>query len=130
VVKRASWLSVTPEPERELPEAVATLTSGRRATAEAVARERARIEKLILHGSERRWLAYLHGVVELLDATAHSSDPDVLAARERARAVIVNHHNLLLGLPGRAAQRTAADRARLNTYQPKDAHEHNGLAPR
>ena len=32
MVKRASWLSVTPEPERELPAAVATLALGARAT--------------------------------------------------------------------------------------------------
>jgi len=34
VVKRAPWLSVTPEPERELPAAVATLRCGRLATDE------------------------------------------------------------------------------------------------
>ena len=48
MVKRASWLSVTPEPERELPEAVATLTAGHRAPSEAVARERERVERLVL----------------------------------------------------------------------------------
>ncbi|HUO72738.1 MAG TPA: hypothetical protein VMU39_18355 [Solirubrobacteraceae bacterium] len=131
MVKRASWLSVTPEPERELPGAVATLTRGTRPPAHAIAEEQARIEHLILHGSERQWLAYLHGVVELIDATAQMSDPEVVRARERARTVIFNHHNLLLGLPGRAAERTAADRARLARLpQPttaKDAHEHNGL---
>ena len=34
MVKRASWLSITPEPERELPEAVATLAAGHRADPE------------------------------------------------------------------------------------------------
>ena len=63
MVKRASWLSVTPEPERELPEAVATLSAGHRAGGQAVERERERVERLVLHGSQRRWLDYLHQVV-------------------------------------------------------------------
>ncbi len=68
MVKRAPWLSLTPEPERELPAAVATLVCGRRPTDEAVADEAARIERLVLRGSERRWDSYLHDVVELIDA--------------------------------------------------------------
>ena len=114
MVKRAAWLSVTPEPERELPEAVATLLCGRAPTAGRVDRERLRVERLVLRGSERQWLAYLRGVVELIDRTADGSDPDVVRARERARAVIANHHNLLLALPGRGAQRTETDRRRLD----------------
>jgi hypothetical protein len=113
MVKRASWLSITPEPERELPEAVAALTAGRHPAPPAVAAERRRIERLVVRGSQRRWLAYLHGVVDLIERGEASSNPDVGAARARAAAVIANHHNLLLALPGRAAQLTANDRARL-----------------
>jgi hypothetical protein len=131
MVKRASWLSITPkpwlsitpEPERELPEAVATLSYDGVPPVGAVARERERVEQLVLHGSVRAWLAYLHEVVELIDRSEASADqgdlPDagqsasVARARARARAVISNHHNLLLALPGRAAEWTAADRARL-----------------
>jgi hypothetical protein len=116
MVKRASWLSVTPEPERELPESVATLAAGRRASGDEVAREQARIERLVLHGTQRRWLSYLHDVVSLIDDAAASSDPDVALACERARVVIANHHNLLLALPGRGAAITAADRVALETY--------------
>ena len=62
------WLSVTPEPERELPDAVATLRRRRRRRpmrrSPASAR---RIERLVLRGSERRWRQYLHDVVELID---------------------------------------------------------------
>src|SRR6202012_2481251 len=104
MVKRATWLSVTPEPERELPEAVATLTAGHHVAGEAVAAERARIERLVLHGSQRRWLAYLHDVVELMDRTRDCEDPAVGAARDRAATVIANHHNLLLALPGPGAR--------------------------
>jgi hypothetical protein len=113
MVQRASWLSITPEPERELPQAVATLVHGPGAPAAAVSAERARIERLVLHGSERRWLAYLHGVAELVASRAGSDEYEVGLARSRAAAVIVNHHNLLLGLPGSAAARTAQDRKRL-----------------
>jgi hypothetical protein len=113
VVKRAPWLSVTPEPERELPAAVATLVRGRRATGEAVAEEAMRIEQLVLRGSERRWDSYLHHVVSLIDQRTGDADPDVARAREVAIAVIANHHNLLLALPGRGARRTETDRRRL-----------------
>ena len=113
MVKRAAWLSITPEPERLLPRAVATLRHGSRSPDDLVATERARIERLLLHGRQRQWLEYLHGVVELIDRSALSDDPSVRDARELAAAVVANHHNLLLGLPGRAAQLTATDRVRL-----------------
>ena len=114
MVKRASWLSVTPEPERELPEAVATLRGGTAAAAEAVAEETVRVERLVLRGSERRWNSYLHDVVALIDQRAGDADPDVARARQVAIAVISNHHNLLLALPGRGARRTESDRRRLS----------------
>jgi hypothetical protein len=114
VVKRVPWLSVTPEPERELPAAVATLVSGRHPSDEAVASEAARIEHLVLHGTQRAWLQYLHEVVELIEGRRGDFDPEVAEARDVAIAVISNHHNLLLALPGRGAQRTESDRRRLS----------------
>jgi hypothetical protein len=114
VVKRAPWLSVTPEPERELPAAVATLRYGSAADANAIADEAERIEQLVLRGGERRWDSYLHDVVLLIDQRAGDADPDVAHARDVAIAVISNHHNLLLALPGRGARRTESDRRRLS----------------
>jgi hypothetical protein len=114
MVKRAPWLSVTPEPERELPTVVATLVCGHWPTDEAVSDEAARIEQLVLRGSKRRWDGYLHHVVELIAHRAGDPDPDVARAREVAIAVISNHHNLLLALPGRGARRTDTDRRRLS----------------
>ncbi|MGA2011022.1 MAG: hypothetical protein ABSH51_10910 [Solirubrobacteraceae bacterium] len=117
MVKRESWLSVTPEPERELPEAVATLRAGGPPPAGTIDAERARIERLVLTGSQRRWLGYLHEVVELIgrDPEAGGDGFDTLSrARGRAIAVIANHHNLLLALPGPGAGLTASDRARLD----------------
>jgi hypothetical protein len=113
MVNRASWLSVTPEPERELPAAVATLASGARAGEDAVAEEAARVERLVLHGSQRRWNQYLHRVIGLIERRANDSQPDVARARTRAIRVIVNHHNLLLALPGGGSREIEADRRRL-----------------
>jgi hypothetical protein len=114
MVKRASWLSVTPEPERELPAAVATLALGHAASAEAIGAERSRIERLVLRGNQSRWLSYLHHVTELIETHARTQDPDVARARRRAIAVMSNHHNLLLGLPGAGAGVTAEDRRALD----------------
>jgi hypothetical protein len=110
-----SWLSVTPEPERELPEALATLRhEADPPPAQAVQQEEERIEKLILHGSQRDWLTYLTRALDETERTRPSSNPGVVRARAIVREVIANHHNLLLGLPGRAAERTADERRRLN----------------
>jgi hypothetical protein len=114
MVKRSSWLSITPEPERELPGAVATLRRGASAPAPAVAAERARIERLLLRGTQRRWLSYLHEVTGLIAASGHSGEASVVEARRRARSVIVNHHNLLLALPGPGARKVLADQAELD----------------
>lgn len=114
---RANWLSATPEPERELPLAVATLRHRGPPPREAVAREQVEVERLVLAGPQQRWLAYLREVIGLIEVTAGDRDPDLCRARARAGAVIDNHHNLLLGLPGRAATATAGDRARLARLQ-------------
>jgi len=127
MVKGASWLSITPEPERELPRAVATLTEGREPSPSAVASEAARVERLVLHGSQRQWLRYLHGVVELIDRSEADPSAEVQQARVTATTVISNHHNLLLGLPGRGAQISAADRAKLAQLA-IDNHEVKGPA--
>lgn len=111
--RRAAWLSVTPELERELPLAVATLRSRGPAGSAAVESERVRIEGLLLRGGQRRWIAYLHQVIGLIDDCQGVSEPHVDDQRARAVAVLENHHNLLLGLPGRGARRTTHDRAHL-----------------
>jgi hypothetical protein len=104
---------VTPEPERLLPGAVATLEAGGRPAPGAVERERARIERVVLRARLRAWLAYLSRALELAEARSQVADPRVAQARELAIDVISNHHNLLLGLPGSAARATAAERTRL-----------------
>jgi len=114
MVKRAVWLSITPEPESELPAAVATLRSGAAPTDGEVAAETGRITRLIMRSGQRQWLRYLHGVLVLTESRAASPDPVVRRAARRAAAVLSNHHNLLLALPGAGARLTADDRARLD----------------
>ncbi len=121
MVKRVPWLSVTPEPERELPAAVATLRHGgpqaapRPAPLPATRSPRRPPGSSVWSstGASARGTSYLHGVVELIERRAGDPDPEVAQAREVAIAVIANHHNLLLALPGRAARRTETDRRRL-----------------
>jgi hypothetical protein len=112
-VATQSWLSVTPEPERELPAALAALRCRSEPSAAAIAREREQIERIVLHGGQRDWLNHLSDAVRLIETTEGHADPAVMEAREVAIEVIANHHNLLLGLPGRAAERTAEERKRL-----------------
>ena len=106
------WLSLTPEPERELPPIVAELRSGDpREIDEALARERSAVEEIVLRGRERDWLGYLSEAVRLLlDSPEVGLTP---AQREAALEVLANHHRLLLGIPGDAAERTESERLAL-----------------
>src|SRR5262245_22849480 len=112
VERRDAWLSITPEPERELPAAVATLRAGGVPDPECVQRERARLERLVVCGTQREWLAYLSAALTLAERTR--VDGEASDARSVVLDVVRNHHQLLLGLPGKAADRTAGERARLD----------------
>ena len=116
-----AWLSLTPEPERELPAAIAVLrraaagesagngpAAGRSAD---VAREAERAEALVLRGSEPSYLAWLREAAELAAAGARSPDPEVTHAAGVVRDVVQNQAGLLLGLPGGGRRREAARQA-------------------
>jgi hypothetical protein len=109
-----AWLSLTPEPERELPASVAVLRAGGPATAEAVESERARVERLVVRARSRAWLEYMREVVDVIEDSRENQVPEVERARAVALEVVRNHHGLLLGLPGRAADSTADERERLD----------------
>jgi hypothetical protein len=85
-VSRHAWLSITPEPEFELPVYVATLRGG------SVEAERARVERIVLRGRRREWTAYLSEAAALAAAAPPSE------ARDIVLDVIQNHDNLKLGL--------------------------------
>jgi hypothetical protein len=85
-VSRHAWLSITPEPEFELPAHVATLRGS------SVEAERARVERIVLRGRRRAWTAYLAEVAALAAAAPPSE------ARDIVLDVIQNHDNLKMGL--------------------------------
>ncbi len=96
---RQAWLSITPEPERELPAAVAALRAGGTPSGAAVEAERARAERLVTRGTRRSWAAYLDEAGAL--ARAAPEDGELGAARALVLDVIHNHDQLKLGLPKR-----------------------------
>ena len=106
------WLGLTPEPEQELPAAVAALRAvadGRPPTA-VVTAERRRVERLVLRGTQRGWLRYLGEVTELVvEAAAGSGAGDPRPALV-AGEVVLDHHRMLIGLPGSGYARTAPQR--------------------
>nr|WSW47961.1 hypothetical protein OG296_35450 [Streptomyces sp. NBC_01001] len=139
--RRLDWLGLTPEPERELPVAVAALRAAypvspspppeapapaeepaaaeppteEPAAAELAAAERRRVERLVLRGSRHGWLRYLAEVTELVTSVAEGSRPGDRAAALLAAEVVLDHHRMLIGLPGTGYGRTAEDRTALES---------------
>jgi hypothetical protein len=114
-----AWLSLTPEPERDLPAAIAVLrtageagtAAGGRDPAARVEHEVARAEALVLRGSEPSYLAWLSEAAELAAQAEGHDDPAVAHAVGVVREVVRNQAGLLLGLPGGGRRREAARRA-------------------
>jgi hypothetical protein len=105
-----SWLALTPEPERDLPAAIAVLRAGGPVPAPVVDCERARAEALVLRGRERDYLAWLTEAAWLARSGASSADPEVARAAAVVGEVVGNQAGLLLGLPGGGRRREAARR--------------------
>ncbi|MFJ9939736.1 hypothetical protein [Streptomyces erythrochromogenes] len=117
--RRLDWLGLTPEPERELPTAVAALrasspgTTTPRTAEELAVAERQRVERLILRGSRHSWLRYLAEVTDLVTGVAAGSRTGDPATALLAGEVVLDHHRMLIGLPGPGYGRTATDRTAL-----------------
>ncbi|MER7950477.1 hypothetical protein ABTY59_24130 [Streptomyces sp. NPDC096079] len=128
--RHLAWLGLTPEPERELPAAVAALRASLPTArhppvgpAPPASAERRRVERLVLRGGSHSWLRYLAEVTALITAVADGLDEpraqegtDADTATEAAllaAEVILDHHRMLIGLPGAGYGRTAGDRAAL-----------------
>ncbi|WP_432037417.1 hypothetical protein [Streptomyces cucumeris] len=127
------WLGLTPEPERELPAAVAALRPrpADLSLAALTTAERRRVERLILRGTQRSWLGYLAEVTALVVDAAEADAPagtDGSAAGNRsadgaapadphaalvAGEVVLDHHRMLIGLPGAGYDRAAPQRQAL-----------------
>ena len=69
------------------------------------------MERLILRGTGRAWLRYLREVGALVRAVADGAPGDAELA-QAAGEVLLDHHRMLIGLPGDGYQRMAADRRR------------------
>jgi hypothetical protein len=104
-----AWLALTPEPERELPAAIAVLRAGD--DVPDVAREIARAEQLVLSGREAAYLAWLHEAATLATVQLHNDDPAVAQAANAVRDIVRNQAGLLLGLPGGGRRRERVRRA-------------------
>ncbi|MEU6944599.1 hypothetical protein ABZ957_05030 [Streptomyces sp. NPDC046316] len=118
--RRLDWLGLTPEPERELPTAVAALRASSldapaRRPKDLAAAEQRRVERLILRGSRHSWLRYLAEVTDLVTGVATGSRAGDPAAALLAGEVVLDHHRMLIGLPGPGYGRTANDRAALES---------------
>ncbi|QGV77088.1 hypothetical protein [Streptomyces ficellus] len=105
------WLGLTPEPERELPASVAAL----RRPPVHPGTERRRVQRLILHGGQRGWLRYLAEVTDLVTSVADGTRHGDRAAALLAGEVILDHHHMLIGLPGTGYARTSRQREALET---------------
>jgi hypothetical protein len=92
---RHRWLSITPEPELELPAALAALRAGGTPSAAQVELERERAERLVTRGNRRAWRRYL---AEALALASSSHDPTVAEARAVVEDVVRNHNNLELAI--------------------------------
>ena len=102
-----SWLSLTPEPERLLPEARAVLRSGQAPPPPALLEdERQTAERLVLRARRARWDAWLRDSEALAARRELAADDDDTAATAAlVRDVVANHDALVLGLPGERRSR-------------------------
>lgn len=97
---RHQWLSITPEPEGELPAAIATLRASGEPDPEQVEAERRQAERLITRARRRayrRWLAE----ARRLAAEARPGDERVRDAARVTNEVLDNHDALELGITAR-----------------------------
>ena len=96
---RYAWLSITPEPERELPAAIATLRAGGPPSDSASRGSGARVERLVTR-AQQACVDGLHGGGGRAARAPRDGEGEVAEARALVLDVIDNHDNLRLGLPG------------------------------
>lgn len=110
MLRGKAWLSLTPEPEEELPGAIAVLRAGGDPPPALLAAERARAKELVLRGNERRYLSWLREAADLARSAPAEAAPTVARARATTLEVVDNQAGLLLGLPGATRRREHARR--------------------
>lgn len=126
MLRGKAWLSLTPEPEEELPDAIAAMRAGGDPPPALLASERARARTLVLRGDERRYLAWLCEAAELARAAPADDRPVVARARATTLDVVANQAGLLLGLPGASRRRDHARRALASASTQSQPSARNG----
>jgi hypothetical protein len=101
------WLFLTPESEAVLPSAVAALAAALGEPDRSEEAERATLERIVVEGTYREWLAYLRDRRLLLERYVDRLGADALS--ELVADVLMNHWLLALTVPG---QEEAAERER------------------
>ncbi len=100
---RESWLSITPEPEGELPAALATLRAGGTPDPARVEAERRRAERLVTRARRRAYRRWLADARDLATGE-RPRDPAVEEAARLTIDVLDNHDALELGLTSRGGR--------------------------
>lgn len=106
------WLFLTPEPEAELPPAVAALAAALDEPARSADREGKLVDELVQTGRYPEWLAYLRDRRLLLERYVDRFGADELAVH--VADVLHNHHQLALTVPDPSG---AAERERELTLE-------------
>jgi hypothetical protein len=112
-----AWLSLTPEPERSLPDLLALLQEDAGPVSSRRRAEEGKLTGVVLRGTSRRWLRYLDRATTLALAVADGErrgDPELALA---VVEVVLEHDRMLIGLPGRDYHRTASRRRALREAQ-------------
>lgn len=91
------WLFLTPEPEAELPRAMAGLSVALGEPAPSAQTQADRVEEIIVTGTYEAWLAYMVEQRELLERYLVRFGADERAGH--VVDVINNHHQLALTVP-------------------------------
>jgi hypothetical protein len=99
---RDRWLFLTPEPEAELPAAVAALRAGLDEPGADASEEAERLRRLVLRGSYADWLDELIARRELLERYVERVGSDALAVH--VATVLNEQHMLALTVPGGGAR--------------------------
>lgn len=95
---RDRWLFLTPESEAVLPSAVAALAAALGEPGRAEDAEREALERIVVEGRYREWLAYLRERRMLLERYVERHGADALSAH--VADVLMNHWLLALTVPG------------------------------
>jgi hypothetical protein len=68
----------------------------------------------VLRGAQHGWLRYLREVTALVEASASTHDATIDAFALHAAEIVLDHHRMLIGLPGPAYDHVETERGLLD----------------